>query len=107
MNERERLAELIAECINIRECSFSDDKRPTCEELADYLLSKGVICPPCKVGDIIYALTYDRKDYVQIKITSRQTITRWMDEDQFGNELFTTREAAQAALKERRLQHEE
>ncbi len=102
MTERERLAELIAECITIRECSFSEDKRPTCEELADYLLSKGVICPPCKVGDIIYALTYDGKYCMPLKVTCRESLVRWMDEDQFGNALFTTREEAEAALAEKR-----
>lgn len=58
-----------------------------------------MILPPCKVGDIIYALTYDCKDYMPLKVTSRESLVRWMDEDQFGNVLFTTREEAEQALK--------
>ena len=102
MTERERLAEMIAECITIWECSFAEDKRPTCEELAGYLIAHGVIAPPCKVGDIIYAFTYDGKYYMPLKVTRRESLVRWMDEDQFGNALFTTREEAEAALAERR-----
>lgn len=58
-----------------------------------------IIVPPCKVGDIVYALTYNHKDYMPLKVTSRESLMRWMDEDQFGNTLFTTREEAEQALK--------
>lgn len=94
MTERERLAELIrsAMCWGWTEPS----------EIAERLIDEGVIAPPCKVGDIIYALTDDGKYYMPIKITRRGTLVRWMDEDQFGNALFTTREEAEAALAERR-----
>ncbi len=67
--------------------------------VADFLLANGVIVPPCKVGDIIYALTYNRKDYMPLKVTSLESLVRWMDEDQFGHSLFTTREEAEQALK--------
>lgn len=74
----------------------------TPEKIAERLIDEGVIVPPCKVGDIIYALTYDGRDYMPLKVSSRETLTRWMDEEQFGNALFTTREEAEAALAERR-----
>ena len=67
--------------------------------LANHLLANGVIVPPCKVGDMIYALNYDRNGYVPLKVTSRESLVRWMDEDQFGNTLFITREEAERALK--------
>lgn len=94
MLERERLTELITEAMRFT-------RNPSA--IAGILLKHGdVIVPPCKVGDIIYALTYDGKDYMPLKVTCRETLMRWMDEDQFGNALFLTREEAEAALAERR-----
>ena len=46
MNERERLAELIRSAM-----IWGYD---TPDEIAERLIDEGVICPPCKVGDIIY-----------------------------------------------------
>ena len=115
MTERERLAELLAECITIRECSFAKDKRPTCEELADYLLNKGVICPPCKVGSMVYRFQKYFNDAklrseVKIKPCRVGAITSdfvvfddnvWVRHDDFGKTVFLTREEAEAALAER------
>lgn len=44
-------------------------------QLADYLLKNGVIVPPCKVGDIVYALhwhfgTYLKGDMMPYQITN-------------------------------------
>lgn len=102
MTERERLIKLLDERIAIQECSFSPDKPLTTDLLADYLLDHGIIVPPCKAGDIIYTLTYDGKFYLPLKVTRRESVVRWMDENQFGNALFTTREEAEEALAERR-----
>lgn len=96
MTERERLAELILDA------NAQPPGESWSETLADYLLERGVIVPPCKVGDIIYAFTYDGKYYLPFKVTRRENLVRWMDEDQFGNALFTTREKAEAALAEMR-----
>lgn len=75
----------------------------TPEKIAERLIEDGdVIVTPCKVGDIIYALTYDGKDYMPLKVTHLECLVRWMDEGQFGRSLFTTREEAEAALAERR-----
>ena len=37
---------------------FRDNRTTICESIADYLLAKGVIVPPCKVGDTVYFLHY-------------------------------------------------
>ena len=102
MNERERLAELIHKAELAMWGKPVGDAKSQREFIADYLLDHGVIAPPCKVGDIIYAFTYDGKYYMPLKVTRRESLVRWMDEDQFGNALFTTREEAEAALAERR-----
>ena len=47
MTDRDRLVELL----NADMRSFSRDYA---EEMADYLIANGVICPPCKPGDTIY-----------------------------------------------------
>ena len=98
---RDRLIELINEAkdeyptIPLVNCCKPD----FANFLACNLIANGVIVPPCKAGDTIYALTYDRKDYMPLKVTSRESLMRWMDEDQFGHELFTTREEAERAVK--------
>lgn len=104
MTERERLAELLAECITIRECSFADDKRPTCEELADYLLNKGVICPPCKVGDVVYHTDGCRiyECTVRTVIYETDIVGLAFDRTAIGKTVFLTREEAEAVLAERR-----
>ncbi len=48
MTERERLAELI------RSAMIWGWTEPS--EIAERLLDEGVICPPCKVGDVVYCL---------------------------------------------------
>lgn len=53
MTDRDRLVELL----NAGMSNFGIDYA---EEMADYLIANGVICPPCKVGDTIYFNTYKR-----------------------------------------------
>lgn len=94
MTELERLTKLIESAMY-----WGAD---TPEKIAERLIEDGdVIVPPCKVGDIIYALTYDGKYYMPLKVTRRETLVRWMDEDQFGNALFATRKEAEAELERR------
>lgn len=45
---KERLIELIKK--------YMDGYKGYAEEFADYLLANGVIVPPCKVGDTVYAI---------------------------------------------------
>lgn len=62
---KERLVELLKEhCVlrqDVSDCTNrKTDDCPEC--LADYLIANGVIVPPCKVGDTVYAI-YDKKVY--------------------------------------------
>ena len=87
----------------------------TSEEIADRLIAVGVIVPPCKVGDKIYALNARLTTYIVthleiyesgIKIYARQFNCHnehWMCwADDFGNNewVFLTREEAEKALAE-------
>lgn len=109
---RDRLVDLVSKArekcgsMNCLDCKYQDRETQTtrCYSylIVDCLLENGVIVPPCRVGDIIYALTHDRKDYMPLNVTHLESLVRWMDEDLFGNTLFTTREEAEQALKERR-----
>ena len=100
-------------------------KKPTATEyIADYLLANGVIVPPCKVGDVVYAITLNPK--TNIRKTHRGVVTNihchttgkhitirheGLDDEPyfdalycpfeiFGKTVFLTREEAEAKLKE-------
>jgi hypothetical protein len=108
---RDRLIELIE--------LHSDDRLSkhipmTSEGLADYLLAKGVIVPPCKVGDKVYVVDKaDIKKPIKQRIVSGFEIglvymiktldTMWQSYsyhfEQFGKTVFLTREEAKQALK--------
>jgi hypothetical protein len=102
MTERERLAELISECIAIRDCSLADDDRPFCEGLADYLLAHGVIAMPCKVGDVVYQTDGCRIYESTVREIIYDTDGIAFDETAIGKSVFLTREEAEAELAERR-----
>jgi hypothetical protein len=100
-------------------------------KLAEYLLKNGVIVPPCKVGDIVYAphwhwgtyikgdimpyqitnivITQNKKGiwtkkYRAMEIQNGKTID-WQlnfEFDEIGDTVFLTREEAERALAERR-----
>lgn len=59
------------------------------EEFADYLLKSGVIVPPCKVGNTVYCIRYDKTMKPFIKPLSVVSITVFCDG---GFALFTTKE---------------
>jgi hypothetical protein len=67
--------------------------------IADHLLANGVIAPPCKVGDIIYVISQNKKEYYPLKVPSRDTVVQWMDKGLFGKQLFVTEREAEQALK--------
>lgn len=121
MTQKERLTELLktpekASFVRKAGVSLSDTPEGI---TADFLLANGVIVPPCKVGDKIYALTASlSRVYTYIvtrleicdngtKIFARQLNCReehWMCwSDDFGNNdwVFLTREEAEKALAER------
>ena len=113
MNQRDRLKELI------QHVQYMGGLE---ERLADYLLENGVIVPPCKVENIVYALwdvpTVQRQiiycsEIVEIRICKRncrQTVVFLVEPieyigrrreyrlEDFGKTLFFTREEAEKAL---------
>ncbi len=76
-------------------------------EFADYLIANGVVVPPCKVGDKVYAFSYPRTDIIVIdeeivESLSFQVETDecYYDEDKFGKTVFFTKDQAEQKLKE-------
>lgn len=79
--------------------------------IADYLLTNGVIVPPCKVGDKVYRLSTkaNRLKYIQATTISRIAIDNdgiWLFCECnpiarciFGKTIFLTKEEAEKALK--------
>ena len=121
MTERERLIKLLDERIAIQECSFSPDKPLTTDALADYLLARGVIVPPCKVKNTVWCVLEDKQAeggwfISEEHVTDAGARGIWLSafappKDDHGNfipwkqvgvDTFTTREEAEAALAERR-----
>ena len=120
MTQKEKLMELIidAKRTGPETGSFT-------EYLADYLLENGVIVPPVKVGDTVYALnranmpqqmvfdtvdlrcTCEQEDYCMcgsLCCDAEHNICqhRFMNDfSDFGKTVFVTREEAERALKER------
>lgn len=60
MNERERLAEMIAERVTIRECHFGKDKQQTCKDLADFLIAHGKHYVPHKRDQEVWVVQRSR-----------------------------------------------
>ena len=52
MTDRDRLVELLKDTLHEWECDVSIK---TVTEIADHLISNGVIVPPCNVGDTVYS----------------------------------------------------
>lgn len=105
MTDRERLVELINGKTHTMKFQNSDhwfDFQQKCEEIADYLVSNGVIVLPCKVGDTVYKITtqrdnFDDEEYsivIQIPFTIKQL-------NSIDKTVFLTREEAEKVLKER------
>ena len=106
---RDRLVELIMD-------SVGGCARHWAEIIADHLLSEGVIVPPCKVGDAVYALSQMRdkrmlpfiSEYEVTSITvgkKKCLVYHEMDgyikifkQEDFGKTVFLTREEAEKAL---------
>ena len=114
---RDRLIELIQNAVN--GCA-----RHWAEIIADHLIANGVIVPPCKVGDTVYTVTLNTNTFtygvhrgyigcIDIRSIGEYIIIRhegYDDEpyfekiigkfDDFGKNIFFTREDAEKALKE-------
>lgn len=113
MNERKRLIELLYNIppMNINIGGRRNGKRlMTMQHLADHLLANGVIVPPCKVGQTVFCIRYDkaRKPFVKpLEICSIASFGagKFMvfttKLDTWGVTAFATREEAEKALAER------
>jgi hypothetical protein len=90
------------------------DRRSIYEVEADFLLDNGIICPPCKVGDIVYAVsnnkiyktkvfsmvaeTEDKKWAYILKCNIFDGISMFK-KFLFGKTVFLTKEEAEKTLK--------
>lgn len=124
MTERERLIKLLmqgeleADKQGIFNCSRSEWKA---EIMADFLLSNGVIVPPCCIGDTVYEIRENGKNPISGKRFDRCITTVQMldcaairkstlyakekryaknDSVRLGKTVFLTREEAEKALEE-------
>lgn len=112
MTERERLIELLS---NIDyACDNGGNLQDKIEFIADYLLSNGVIVPPCKVGDVVYILAgpnghkYEKDicegfyigDDGVVQVRVRNMKGNHGTYGVFGKTVFLTREEAEKALEE-------
>ena len=104
MTDRERLIELkinFVENFDCGDCKPSNNKCRKClsEKEADYLLEHGVIVLPCKPGKILYCESAI-KGYITYLVAPD---LEWIFENRenFGKEIFFTREEAEKAIKER------
>ena len=111
---KERLAELLGHL----EMQYCDYHSITKENVAEYLIKRGVIVLPCKVGDKLYDVTefvegrdcpdiYELQDNVlYVEKTKGGNILFsydgvYIDHDCIGKTVFFTREEAEKALTER------
>ena len=81
------------------------------ENITDDLLANGVIVPPCKVGDTVYCIRYDKARKPFVKPIGVLSITSFgkggftvftTKEDTWGITAFATAEEAEKAIEERR-----
>lgn len=94
---------------NCKECQH--------EQLADYLLEKGVVVLPCKVGDTVWIILGEdeiikdfeilnvitSRDRITLTFTNKSCFTIWNGYcgDYFGKSISLTYEEAEKALRER------
>ena len=116
MNQRDRLVELLQNipCDYIRvegdDCGWLEMEY---DEIADYLIAKGVIVPPCKVGDTVYRLACNEDgnewtiaDFWEVVKFEAYDDELWVvddsdnyfKEEDIGKTVFLTREDAEKAL---------
>lgn len=111
MTERERLIELCKKANKewLEKDYNGGTKKSISTYVADYLLSSGVIVPPCKVGDKVYVFANEirQKEIQKIEIGKNGYMalvfgtTIYDNINQIGKTVFLTREEAEKALKER------
>ena len=96
MTDRDRLVELLKDTLHEWECDVSIK---TVTEIAEHLISNGVIVLPCKAGDTLYCESAIKGHITYLKAPDLE----WIFENReiFGKSIFLTREDAERALKER------
>jgi hypothetical protein len=111
-NMRDRLVELIVDAENAiyqEKPYFTDTDR--IGRVADHILAEGIIVPPCKVGQTVYCIRYDKARKPFVKPIGVLSITSFgkggftvftTKEDTWGITAFSTAEAAEKAIAERR-----
>ena len=95
MTDRDRLVELLKDTLHEWECDVSIK---TVTEIAEHLISNGVIVLPCKAVDTLYCESAIKGHITYLKAPDLE----WIFENReiFGKEIFLTREEAERALKE-------
>lgn len=115
---RDRLIEIIADELGSINCA-----KLIAADITDRLLANGVVLPPVKVGQTIYAvwsggrsgkgiaefevrsINLDTPEDMEIVYRSKKlnaTMVRYANASDFGKTLFLTREEAEKALAERK-----
>lgn len=123
MTDREKLIELIRQGKDMTPCEKDNDYRcegikcADCESksIADYLLANGVVVPPLSLNQMVWCKSFDGIN--QCKVSSltqkadgsfkiRLTHSRYrsvfeITPDRIGEDIFLTKEEAEAELKKR------
>ena len=112
MTDRDRLVEIFQN--RTKDSCHLNGLYEWADDIADYLISNGIIMPPCKVGDTVYFDTYLHghsvgvRPHKVIKVKSvimtepsKGGIGAEIPDWSFGESVFLTREEAEKALKER------
>ena len=103
MDVREKLVELIFDSL----CRHIDKSCKLAENIADDLISNGVIVPPCEAGDFVYDIAdgeiYKTKVLSLVYFGSGKwacrTVSCFPDIEEFGSRIFLTLEEAEKAIK--------
>lgn len=120
MTDRERLIEILEDTLHEWECDVQPE---TLSQIAEHLLANGVIVPPCKVGDTVWAIALTGKLYkytingvhqfedkhfmfggYRIREDGKKVNPTWQDSE-IGRIVFigaTAKEEAEKALAKRR-----
>lgn len=111
-SERKRLVELIRCGVNKHESNIENYVFPIWEFIADHLLDNGVVVPPVKVGDKVWALVYGNEiheykiirmvpaeEFISYSVVRKNGNLLGFSGYDIGKEVFLTREEAEARLK--------
>ena len=99
---RDRLIEMLDKAFLESEDNYGI---PNMEQVADYLISNGVIVPPCMIGDTLYSVKpkffVDRiaKVYVKGFSVFIESNSQIIPIDRIGKDLFFTESEAEKSIK--------